>query len=223
MTPTVEDFQALARSSPWRWRSLRLRHRAPWLRGRYGDHLEAWLVRPDGLRLRGGDGQPVAPSVAGQRADGRPTRPWRPPAPTYRPDGLVAERPALELPDDGLLWENYAWLAMLDPIELSHDVQVVDPQVGERAGRPTWEARLVPLDDYEPRCGCCSLLSSAVVDRSEWGERFADRRYPDHHDVALDLQTGVVVRCLPIGGHREHPWVENDILEVDADLSAVLT
>ncbi|WP_263457638.1 hypothetical protein [Nocardioides pantholopis] len=39
--------------------------------------------------------------------------------------------------------------------------------------------------------------------------------------MALDLQTGVVVRCLPVGGDPDSPWLENDILEVDTDLDAL--
>ncbi|WP_296603033.1 hypothetical protein [Nocardioides sp.] len=215
MTPTADDFFALARSSPWRWTTLHLRHRSSDLRGRYGDQVEVWLARPDGIRLRGADGTPVPLNLDSQRRDGRPTGPWRPPAATYRPDGLVADRPDLD-DDDGLFWENYSWVAMLDPVELSHDVDVADVRVGVRAGRPTWEARLRPLEAYEPRCGCCSLLRSPTVDREEWGDRFVDHRYPDHHEVALDVQTGVVVRQHPVGGEQGGAWLENDILEVDA-------
>jgi hypothetical protein len=33
------------------------------------------------------------------------------------------------------------------------------------------------------------------------------------------VATGVVVRCHPVGGDPARaPWLENDILEVDADL-----
>ncbi|RHW24235.1 hypothetical protein D0Z08_25300 [Nocardioides immobilis] len=46
------------------------------------------------------------------------------------------------------------------------------------------------------------------------------RRYPDAHDVALDVGTGVVVRLYPVGGERDAPWIEVDILEVDTDLDA---
>jgi hypothetical protein len=45
--------------------------------------------------------------------------------------------------------------------------------------------------------------------------------YPEAYDVALDVATGVVVRCLPIGGTDDAPWLENDVLEVDADLHEV--
>ena len=192
MTPTVDDFHALARSSPWRWTTLHLRHRSRDV------EVEAWLHRPDGLRIVDADGAPVPLSLAGQDPTGRPTGPWEP---THG--------------DDGLFWRDYAWVAMLDPVELSHDVEVSDVRVGEWVGRPTWEARVRPLADYEPRCGCCSLLRSPIVDREEWGDRFVDHGYPDHHEVALDVQTGVVVRQHPVGGEEGGAWLENDILEVD--------
>lgn len=38
------------------------------------------------------------------------------------------------------------------------------------------------------------------------------RDYPDAYAVALDVATGIVVRCLPIGGPEHAPWLENDIL-----------
>lgn len=62
------------------------------------------------------------------------------------------------------------------------------------------------------------LLAAALAHRRPrgWGDRFVDHRYPDHHEVALDVQTGVVVRCLPVGGDPRSPWLENDIPEVDA-------
>lgn len=53
-------------------------------------------------------------------------------------------------------------------------------------------------------------------------EAWRGRSYPESYDVALDVGTGVVVRCLPVGGPEDSPWVENDILEVDADLDETL-
>ena len=52
-------------------------------------------------------------------------------------------------------------------------------------------------------------------------EEWRGRTYPEAYDVALDVQTGVVVRCLPVGGAEDASWLENDILEVDADLDQV--
>jgi hypothetical protein len=95
-------------------------------------------------------------------------------------------------------------------------------------GRTAWRADLVPEPGYEPRCGgnCCELLYSEVGRVCEV-EDPADAYvgpgadYPDHHDVALDVQTGIVLRCLPVGGDPDSPWLENDVLEVDADVDAM--
>jgi len=221
MTPTGDDFQALARSSPWRWTTLHFRHRSS-----FPGDCEAWVRRPGELlvvepsgRQHRETGVPDPRSFVSSDPGFAPPTPAAPQdvEPVRRPDGLVAERPdAFEIEYDDPMWGNYTWVAMLDPVELSHDVDVADVRVGERAGRPTWEARLRPLAGYEPRCGCCSLLSSPVVDRAEWGDRFVERTYPDHHEVALDVQTGVVVRLHPVGGHEDAVRLENDILEVDA-------
>jgi hypothetical protein len=230
MDPTEDSFRALARSSPWRWRTLHLRHRSGIVPASAGGEVEAWLARPDGVRLMGADGRPLLPSFEGQR--GRPTRPWRPPAPAYRPDGLVARRPGggtwqdTTLCDD-LFWNSYSWVAMLDPVELSHHVRVDNPHADEVAGRPAWRALLVAEPGYEPRCGgnCCELLHSEVGllvdfadDPSRVPEAWRGRTYPEAYDVALDVATGIVVRCLPIGGDGGAPGLENDVLESDADV-----
>lgn len=44
MTPDADSFRALARSSPWRWRTLHLRARS----SGWAD-VEAHVRRPDGL------------------------------------------------------------------------------------------------------------------------------------------------------------------------------
>lgn len=205
MTPTVDDFQALARSSPWLWTSLRFRHRTA------RQQCEAWLTRPDGVRLVDDGGRPIPNSTPGQRPDGSPAGAWSPPEPSYRPDGLVDVRP--DFRDDGLFWNDYLWLAMLDPVELSHHVAVSDLHAGEVAGRPAWRASVRALPDYDPMCSCCALIWSAISDAYEFDSP-QQRSYPDHYDVALDVQTGVVVRCTPVGGAPDSSWLENDILEV---------
>ncbi len=142
--------------------------------------------------------------------------------PVLRPDGLVAERPSdFDVSYDDPMYGNYSWVAMLDPVELSHHVSVSDLRVDEVNGRPAWRASLEALPGYSPRCGgnCCELLYSEVGRICEV-EDPADAYigpgadYPDHYDVALDVQTGAVVRCLPVGGKLDSPWLENDILEV---------
>ena len=131
----LEAFRALARSSPWRWRSLQL------IVDYVGERLEhprpvrARVARPSGLRVEEMDGTLISASWADQ--------PWgsawdddgfgpleremygpqdaRAAAPLLRPDGLVAERPAEtgHLRYDDLLFQSYRWVAMLDPVELA--------------------------------------------------------------------------------------------------------
>lgn len=232
MQPTADDFRALARSSPWRWRTLHFtRHLG-------GNAVEAWLRRPGELlvRLQGGHeeyvvGVPYGTStlratvpVAADTASVRPG----PAGPTFRPDGLVAERPPDWYLDHGdPMWENYVWTAMLDPDELSHHVDVEQVRAGELRGREAWSARLRPVTGYEPRCGCCPLLHSEVSVQVEYaGEperlaRFAAEGYPDAYDVALDLQTGVVADLRPVGGRGPDSSFRVEIHAVDEDLDAV--
>lgn len=225
--PTEDAFHALARSSPWRWTSLHLVHRSGITPAVAGGHVEAWLARPDGVRLVGADGRPIRNSLGEQDSDGRPSRPWRPPGPTYRSDGLVARRPGGGSWDDttlcdDLFWNSYYWVAMLDPVELSHHVRVADLREDTVCGRPAWRAFLVAEPGYEPRCGgnCCELLWSEVGlmadfadDPSRVPAEWRGLDYPDGYDVALDVRTGVVARCHPVGGDPAAPWLENDILE----------
>lgn len=190
----MDAFHALARSSPWRWRSLHFRHwdlLSP-------DGVEAWIVRPLTMIVR---------------APGRPDQvDWPTPssravmamdvAPTYRPDGLVAERPTDPLVHyDDPMYQSYSWVAMLDPQELSHHVTVTHLRAGELHGRETWQAVLRAQDGYEARCpDCCDLLIEGV-----------------EHEVGLDVRTGIVVSVRPIGASREW-WLENEILAVDDDV-----
>ncbi len=89
------------------------------------------------------------------------------------------------------------------------------------SGRPAWRGRLVAELGYQPRCGgnCCELLyseaglRSGFPDPEDVPEGWRGQTYPEAYDVALDVETGVVVRCLPIGGATDSPWLENDILE----------
>ncbi len=125
------------------------------------------------------------------------------------------------------MWQSYSWVAMLDPVEHSHHVDVADVREEDVHGRPAWRAILTALRGYAPRCGgnCCELLWSEAGLLADFGgdpsgvpERWRGRSYPDAYDVALDVQTGVVVRCHPVGEHPQAPWLEVDVLEVDTDL-----
>ncbi|GAA1165522.1 hypothetical protein [Nocardioides aquiterrae] len=233
MIPTADDFQALARSSPWRWTTLHFRHRSA-----YPGACEAWVRRPGELLVRLPDGREVRASglpytrvmVGSFVPDGSPAAPPPPEpvlpheaTPAYRPDGLVAQRPSsFEVGYDDPMYGNYSWVAMLDPVELSHHVEVTNLREDEVAGRLAWRADLRALPGYEPRCGgnCCELLYSEAGLLADFEsldqvpEARRGREYPDHYDVALDVGTGIVVRCLQVGGAPGAAWLENDVLDV---------
>lgn len=232
MTPDADSFRALARSSPWRWRTLLFRARASWLDG----DVEAFVDRPGRLVVRDAGGQvhrvEGLPYVSASFGIGAPAPPRRPSlphevTPVLRPDGLVAERPRahFEVLYDDPMWRNYTWVAMLDPVELSDHVRADRVRADVVAGREAWRADLVPLPGYEPRCGggCCELLWSEVSWHSEsdgpgtpnWRPVPDGTVFPELHEVALDLQTGVVLRCLPVAGAPDAAWQELDIMEVD--------
>lgn len=217
---TVDAFHALARSSPWRWRSLHFRHRDD----RRPDGVEAWIVRPGWMKV-------LAPTWKRPRltedtldstrilvgwsssdpdfvAPPPPTPRWAMDVPpTYRPDGLVAERPQdWSIRFDDPLHGSYIWIAMLDPEELSHHVSVTDLEVNERHGRETWWATVRALEGYEARCAdCCDLL---------WGGAAVGRE----HVVGLDVQTGVLVSLGLVEPTPRRWLIENEILAVDDDV-----
>ncbi len=128
------------------------------------------------------------------------------------------------------MYDDYQWVAMLDPVELSHHVTVADVEAGERLGRPVWRARVWAAPGYEPRCGCCALLWSEIseVDEQVIGgptvrAEKPDVVYPDGWHVALDVGTGVVVELRPAGpAHADHAdrWFEVDVLAVDDGVPA---
>jgi hypothetical protein len=217
-SPSPDAFRALARSSPWRWSTLRGTVRWPGNRWR-PDPVRAWVRRPDALRVETPDGD-LLQLVREQRRrigvltpDGGRTRtlPWvaEGRAPHLRPDGLVAERPD-DLSYDDPMYQSYDWVAMLDPVELADGC---DPDTGapagpalevdavtevDHAGRPAWEARVRTTPVYEPRCTCCALLRSRAVDVAE-AEAAGGRSdlvldvYPETYRVRLDVGTGVCV------------------------------
>jgi hypothetical protein len=236
--PTVERFRALARSSPWRWRTLHLtRHDA---RGA----LEAWVRRP-GEQLVRGDGfecleredlRPVAASfVAWSSTDPDFVPPPLPPrvwpqdiSPALDTDGFVVARPTdwnIEYGDP--MYQDYTWVAMLDPHELSHDVLIDSLAPDEVRGRAVWRARLRPTDGYEPQCTCCPLLPNEPLARIEYADSpthlavIDATAYPTAFDVALDVQTGVVVEVRPVDGDGSHLTFSVDVHDVDGDVDAV--
>jgi hypothetical protein len=217
-TPSPESFAALALSSPWLWSSLRFtegRRMSDGVR-----ELRAWLRRPDLLRVETLDGvllqvvREHPQRVTALTPEGGYVRglPW--PAtvevPVRRPDGLIAERPD-GMSYDAPMYQDYRWVAMLDPVELAADVVVDGVTVVEHGGRPAWEAVVRTTPAYEPRCGCCPLLRSLEVDVREYGPRSEHVLdvYPDAHRVRLDVGTGVCVSTEAIGGPE--PGVLHDV------------
>jgi hypothetical protein len=205
ISPSSDAFAALARSSPWRWSTLRFTARwSPEGRGR--DAVRAWLRRPDLLRVETVEGRLLRIV--------RDPRPSRPPDPVLRADGLVAVRPVdpgrFEVYDSPF-YENYAWTAMLDPVELAdgrdHEAGVRVPGVAVEAvtevvhaGRPAWEAVVRTLPGYDPRCSCCALLWSRESDLLEYGPDGLRDSYPEAYRVRLDVGTGVCVLTEELDG-----------------------
>jgi hypothetical protein len=228
--PSPADFAALARSSPWRWTTLRFTVRWP------GDlwrtqELRAWLRRPDRLRVETLDARlvqivhesPQQVGVVTPHGDRyAATLSWWTASdaaqPPRRADGLVAARPerfSTDFSYDAPMYRDYFWGAMLDPVELADgrspdtDASLPGTEIDavaqvEHAGRPAWEAILRRTPAYQPRCTCCSLLRSREVDLAEAesgaGDKVVLDEYPEAYRVRLDVGTGVCVLTEPIGG-----------------------
>ena len=220
--PSPVDFAALARSSPWRWSTLRFTERRVRPDARVG--LRAWLRRPDAVRVESLGGALVQVvrerrqevgvlSISGGRSERLPW-PGDPgaPEPRFRPDGLVASRPSTRaLSYDAPMYQDYFWVAMLDPVELAdgldHDsgepagppLLVDDVAEVDHGGRPAWQAVVRPTSVYEPRCACCPLLRTRDIDVLEYGAPML-AEYPEAFRVRLDVGTGVCVLTEEIGG-----------------------
>ena len=220
---TVASFAALARSSPWRWRTLRLV--VDWRGGGPVPHepVRGWVRRPDDLRVEtvGGEVLEVGRHTRGGAvlltSDGR-GRPMQSvtaldpsaPAPEVGTDGLVTSRPSRGVDYDDPMFQSYHWVAMLDPVELADGSQpaarpvVVDElRAVDHYGRPAWEALIRPTDDYTPRCSCCPLLHCAQSDWLEGdasGQSDPGFRYAEAFRVRLDVGTGVCVLTEQVGG-----------------------
>ena len=222
MIPLTETtFRRLSQSSPWRFTSLHFtwHPQDPWFHS-----VEAWLTRPDRLRVRALDGterhvreEREAPWMLSRDATGVLVAD---PGHLVPPHGSPAERDehglVITRPDDRWsgyddpMWQTYTWVAMLDPRELATGTTVDDLAQTERFGRATWWSQMSAVDEsYEPRCGCCPLLWGQVSERAEaaaggptLAAREPDLVYPESWLIGLDVQTGVVVSAEPIGGSR---------------------
>lgn len=204
MEPTPERFQRLARSAPYRWRELVLE-------GSWGPFVRPARVRvelPDRLRVEDLDGGLVYDGRQGSlgsgvmlSADGnrRPCVPPPPPPPDLDADGLVttSRQPWNDGPDVPM-WQDYRFVAILDPYELSAGVDVLEVQAVEHGDRPAWEALLRPTSEYEPRCACCPLMRTRDTDLAEGLEPLPG--YAEVHRVRLDLGSGVCVSAREVDG-----------------------
>jgi hypothetical protein len=220
LTPSVDAFTALARSSPWRWSTLRFTLR--WPRRSEVGAVRAWLRRPDRLRIEdlGGallqvvhEPRPQA-TLLTTHGGLSVVRPWAGAPPVaLRPDGLVADRPAA-LGYDAPFYANYFWVALLDPVELADGrdpddgapdgpaLQIDELAEVDHGGRRAWEAVVRPTPRYAPRCGCCPLLRTHEVDELEYSDQpeYVLPVYPDAFVVRLDVETGVCVSTEEVGG-----------------------
>jgi hypothetical protein len=109
---------------------------------------------------------------------------------------------------------NYHWCAMLDPVELSHDVTISQVEETEPHRRPAVTFVAHAEEGNDPICGCCPLQYSDVSERHEQPEGCtpAPGQFPDGVELALDLELGIVVRSRDRGG-RLGGWLSNDISE----------
>ncbi len=254
-SPTPDRFRGLARSSPWRWRALAFDlHRRP-LHG--PDHtVSAVVVRGVGVQVRLADGaqhrQQAQRTPVGWVEEGTERR-----VPTELPfawelplgldvDGFVEGRPSFRRTSDDPMWQDYQFVAMLDPVELADgqwrhpvpdpDSDAVPPEASSppaldvhrldavvRGGRDTWWAEVSPRAEYEPRCSCCPLLFGEVSEGLEalaGGPTMRDRKpwltYATRYLVALDLVTGICVHVEHLDGDHAGRGFSVDISSVDS-------
>ncbi|MEO6790964.1 MAG: hypothetical protein ABI187_08365, partial [Ornithinibacter sp.] len=249
--PTPDMFRGLARSSPWRWRALSFElHRRP-LHG--PDHtVVGRLVRGVGLEVALPDGERRDQGAdrgsygwvdtdSGDSGTSEMQYAWELPV-EIGADGFVLRRPQRPTADDPM-WQDYQFVAMLDPVELA-DGMPRDPRpdwdpdaprppaldlhrldVTTRLGRTTWWAEVSPREDYDPRCGCCPLLFGRVsedVEAQAGGPRLLEQQpdltYATAYLVALDVQTGVCVHVEHLDGTFVGRGFSLDVLGVDDDM-----
>ena len=249
--PTPEMFRGLARSSPWRWRALSFELRRRPLHG--PDHVVLGrLVRGVGLDVALPAGEGHGPETTGGTFgwcawDGRSAtsdsmRPWEVPV-EVDADGFIVRRPADHRADDPM-WQDYQFVAMLDPVELadgtsrrpgpgSHAdtvrppaLDVVRLDMTSRLGRETWWAEVSPREEYDPRCSCCPLLfgkvSTDLLVREGGPAALGDGPLPvfaTAYLVALDVQTGVCVHVEHLDGDHVGRGFSLDLLGVDDEVT----
>lgn len=245
MDPTPEQFRRLARSSPWRWSSLQFLHTAFGPDRTVRRQVRAYLRRPGALRVDEPDGEVILArrDEPRDRSAGYLTRiGWRGESKRHRnrvpmrsaalatptPDdhGLVLRRPdARDLDFDAPMYQDYAWVAMLDPVELADGERASDGSWNagvtidelwpvSHHGREAWGAMVRATRDYEPRCGCCALVLGDALLKGilDVDETFV---YADMTEVVLDVETGVCTKVRQFGGSRDGAGHEVRIEAVD--------
>lgn len=162
--PSPEQFAALARSSPWRWRTLRFV--VSW-RGQFPTWprpVRAWVRRPDGIRVEELSGDVIIADkldhpcgealrqVHGQWVPVPQPEPYGPlderaPAPELNGAGLVLRRPRESplLRYDDPMFQDYRWAAMLDPAELADGEPV---ETDDAAPAPVTISRLAEVEHH---------------------------------------------------------------------------
>lgn len=206
---SADRFRGLARSSPWRWTALEFL--LDWtVPAGFPDsrefNLHAWLARPDALRVEDAEGRELFAGRPGRSTTPPPELPGDPPR---TPDGLVAAREWWIAAYDPL-FQNYYWVALLDPAELADGTEVDDAVAVEHHGRPAWQATVRPVEGYNPRCSCCSLLPCEIADVYEGlAPRPDGFTYPDRFVARIDEQTGVCVYLEAIQG--SYGGVQHDL------------
>lgn len=245
---TENTWRGLARSSPWRWRTLSFDlHRRP-LHG--PDHsVRATVARPGRLVIVSPSGEvddrfearPEARVVGGPDSGSAVPLPyaWER-RPVLDDLGLVAVRDRWSTADDPM-WQDYQFVAMLDPVELADasppgDVewQPDDPrppalevhslEESTRHGRRTWWTEVSPLRGYDPRCSCCPLLFGRVSEALDATIRGAAEPedssvFASRFLVALDVATGVCVHVEHLDGDFAGRGFSLDVLAVDDEVT----
>lgn len=244
VAPTEDRWRALARSSPWLWRTARFT--VAFEGTGDAEQVRAWLDRRHALRVEPDRGDPVVQllerrtvgwfSYDGAGRTSRGTRaepfPWEIPVEVER-DGMVSARPPECAVAEELMWRDYRWVAMLDPVELADGsgqrpgsaTVLSDLHAGDRHGRLTWWAVVREGPGYDPRCTCCALLDGPLadcLDTDEGGSRARGAPPPDdlptRWSIGLDRATGIVVSLQPLDGTSLAGGFEVRLHGVDEDL-----
>jgi hypothetical protein len=218
-----ETFRSLARSSPWRWESLRfdISWRAP-----SGSDVQAaapllaWLRRPAALRVETADGMLLHSSTGNETSRdalyvSATRKSWllapRLVTPLYDDTGLVRRRP--EAAYGEAVFGDPRWSSMLDPVELAGNapvsmgfpgadrVELSDLVEDVFAQRPVLAATVVPNPTYVPTAPGRPLAGSGPT------------------RVLLDTGTGICVSTTALEGPHRGAGHDLRILGVDEYLT----